>query len=122
MDAGQHGNAVPILKELSGKWPDEYRFGIQLVTCYQATGGIKEARILLEELFRRKNANAKEAAKKLKEHKEKNKDKESKELSAKEQREVRKLISQASRNPFSMHTLWAVFFLKKGKNTRRSSI
>ena len=115
MDAGQHGNAVPILKELSGKWPDEYRFGIQLVLCYQATGEKKEARVLLEELFRRKEKNAKEAAKKLKEHKEKNKDKESKELSAKEQRELRKLISQASRNPYSMQYLMGSLLFEEGK-------
>jgi tetratricopeptide (TPR) repeat protein len=115
IDAGQYGNAVPILKELSEKWPDEYRFGIQLVLCCQATGEIKRARALLEELFRRKEKNAKEAAKTLKEHKEKNKDKEFKELSAKEQRALRKLISQASRNPYSMQYLMGSLLFEEGK-------
>jgi predicted AlkP superfamily phosphohydrolase/phosphomutase/tetratricopeptide (TPR) repeat protein len=118
IDAGQYENAVPILKELSGKWPDEYRLGIQLVLCYQATGEKKEARALLEELFRRKEKNAKEAAKKLKEHKEKNKDKESKELSAKEQRGLRKLISQASRNPYSMQYLMGSLLFEEGKKDK----
>jgi predicted AlkP superfamily phosphohydrolase/phosphomutase/tetratricopeptide (TPR) repeat protein len=115
IDAGQYGNAVPILMELSGKWPDEYRFGIQLVLCYQATGEKKEARALLEGLFRLKEKNAKEAAKKLKEHKEKNKDKEPKDLSTKEQRELRKLVSQASRNPYSMQYLMGSLLFEEGE-------
>lgn len=115
IDAGQYSNAAPILKELSEKWPDEYRFGIQLVTCLQATGEISEARSLLEELFRRKERNAKEAAKKLKELKEQNKDKEFKDLSAKEQRGLRMLTAEASRNPYSMQYLMGSLLSEEGR-------
>ena len=115
IDAGQYHNALPILKELSEKWPDEYRFGIQLVSCYQVIGQTKEARSLLEELFRRKERNAKEAVKKLKELKKKNKDKEFKDLSGEEQREFRKLSVVASRNPYSMEYLMGTLLFEEGK-------
>ena len=115
IDAGQYSNAAPILKELSEAWPDEYRFGIQLVTCRQATGEIREARSLLEDLFKRKEHNAKDAAKKLKELKERNKDKEFKELNAKEERELRTLTAEASRNPYSMQYLMGSLLFEEGR-------
>jgi predicted AlkP superfamily phosphohydrolase/phosphomutase len=67
MDAGLHVKAVPVLKELLDGLPDEYRFGILLVNCYEAAGRIREARSLLEDLFARKKRNSAEARRKLKE-------------------------------------------------------
>jgi predicted AlkP superfamily phosphohydrolase/phosphomutase/tetratricopeptide (TPR) repeat protein len=115
IDAGQYSNAAPILKELSETWPDEYRFGVQLVTCHQSIGEIREASSLLEDLFKRKERNAKDAAKKLKELKERNKDKEVKELSAKEERELRTLTAEASRNPYSMQYLMGSLLFEEGR-------
>ena len=115
MDAGQHINALPILKELLEKWPDEYRFGIQLVFCHQALAEFREARFLLEELFAQKGRNAREAARKLKELKERNKGKEFKNLSEENQRELRKLTVEASRNPYSMEYLMGTLLFEEGK-------
>jgi thioredoxin-like negative regulator of GroEL len=67
MDAGLHVKAVPVLKELLDGLPDEYRFGILLVNCYEAASRIREARSLLEDLFARKKRNSAEARRKLKE-------------------------------------------------------
>ena len=115
IDASQYGNAVPVLEELHGKWPDEYRFGIQLVISCQALKEIKKARALLDELFVRKKNNMKEAAKQLKERHEKNGDKKPEELSAKEQRELRKLVAQASSNPYAMQYLMGSLLFEEGK-------
>ncbi len=114
MDAGRHCDSVQILKELFEKCPDEYRFGIQLVTCYQALDKIKEARSILEELFTRKERNAKDAAKELKEFKEINKDKELKDFSEEEQNILRKLTAEASINPHSMHYLMGTLLFEEG--------
>ena len=65
MDAGLHTDAVALLADLVMKWPDQYRFGIQLAFCYQAIGRPAEARRLLEELFARKEKNAVAAQEKL---------------------------------------------------------
>ena len=114
IDAGQHVNALPILKELLEKWPDEYRFGIQLVTCYQAIAEIRAARSLLEELFARKEHNAADAAKKLNELKERNKDREFKDFSEQEMHEWRNLSARASRNPYSMQYLMGALLFEEG--------
>ena len=79
---------------------------------------IKVARSLLEELFRRKERNAKEAVKRLKELKKKNKDKEFKDFSEQEQRELRKLTVEASRNPYSMQYLMGALLFEEGKGEK----
>ena len=58
MDASRHAEAAALLEELLEKWPDEYRFGIHLVSCLQALDKTPEARRVLEELLSRKQKNA----------------------------------------------------------------
>ena len=91
MDAGFYIKAIPILEEILEKWPDEYRFGIHLVSCYQTMERIRDARVLLEEIFQRKRKNARKAAKELKEYREKLKDGKPEEPSREEQRRLRNL-------------------------------
>ncbi len=114
-DAGYYSEATPVLEELLENWPDEYRFGIHLVTCYQALDRIKEARALIEELFKRKKVNARKAAKELKEFKKEHKDTTFDKLDKKDQLKFRKLRSEASRNPYAIEYLMGSIFFAEGK-------
>jgi len=102
MDANRHTEAMAILKELWQRWPDEYRFGIQLIQCYEAAEQIAEARPLLEELFKNKE---KAQAAAIEELKRLSKEKQPKEPSEKEQRKLRKLRATAGRNPYAIEYL-----------------
>ena len=52
MDAGQYGNAIPTSDgTASSKWPDEYRFGIQLVTLLSGNRGEKGKRAFYSKSF-----------------------------------------------------------------------
>ena len=115
MDANRHLEAIPILEELLQKYPDEYRFGIQLATCYEAAGRIREARPVLEALFQRKEKNAVEAAEKLKAFRQAHKDVKAEDLSEKERRELRKLRGQAGRNPYAMEYLMGSLLFAEGE-------
>ena len=117
MDAGLYINAIPILEEILEKWPDEYRFGIQLVSCYQTMEMISDARVLLEEIFQRKRRNARKAAKELKEYREKLKDRKPEELSREEQRRLRNLKAEASKSPYAMEYLMGALLFAEGRRT-----
>ena len=105
MDAARHAEAADLLQELESKWPDQYRFGIHLVSCLQALDKKVEARGVLEGLLARKKKNASEALPKLKELHEKLGDKKFDDLSEQEREEYQKLRAAASQNPFAMEFL-----------------
>ncbi|MDM8555350.1 alkaline phosphatase family protein [Desulfococcaceae bacterium HSG7] len=105
MDADRHTEAMSILDALLKKWPDEHRFGIQLITCHEAVGSIREARPILEEMFRRKDERAARSVEKLKALNEKHKETEIEDLSDEERREFRKLRAGAGYNPHDMEYL-----------------
>ncbi len=115
MDAGLHVKAVPVLKELFDGWPGEYRFGILLVNCYEATGRIMEARVLLEDLFARKKKNSAEARRRLKEFLDTHRDIPFQDLSAEDRRTVRRLRGEASLSSYSMEYLMGSLLAKEGK-------
>ncbi len=114
MDAGRHAEAADILERLLEEWPDEYRFGLQLVSCQQILGRLAEARTVLEELFRRKKHNAAEAGKKLKEWREEHKDAKPADLSQEEQRALHDLQAEAQSNPFALEYLMGSLLLAEG--------
>jgi tetratricopeptide (TPR) repeat protein len=114
VDAGQYGNASPILKELLEDWPEEYRFGIQLVICYQALGEMREARSLLEELFSRKEKAARKAARELEELKDRNQAISPGDITREDRRKIRKLRYQASTSQYAMEYLMGTLFLVEG--------
>jgi predicted AlkP superfamily phosphohydrolase/phosphomutase/tetratricopeptide (TPR) repeat protein len=51
LDARRYRNALPLLKDLVKKWPDEVRFSLHLAQCYLATRSRDEARAILEQLI-----------------------------------------------------------------------
>ena len=114
MDAGRHVEAIPLLEPMLEDWPEEHRFGVQLVTCLQALGRIKDARGVLEDTFKRKEKTAVRAREKLKDLHEEMKDKKFEDLSEKEQAELRKLNVQAGYNPYAMEYLMGSLLFAEG--------
>jgi len=115
MDAGLHGRAFPLLASLFADWPDQYRFGLQLVSCCQSLGRIQEARQVLEETFARKNRGATQARETLKALKEEIKDKTPEEIDEAQGRRLRSLGAQASFNPYAVAYLRATILFEEGK-------
>jgi predicted AlkP superfamily phosphohydrolase/phosphomutase/tetratricopeptide (TPR) repeat protein len=116
MDAGRHAEAIPILDLLVEGWPDQHRFGIQLVNCYQALGRVADARKLLEDIFRRKDLLAREAREKLRELNETLKDRKPEEVDQKQLRELRELRGRANFNPFAMEYLMGSLAFSEGNS------
>ena len=114
MDANRHLEAAETLEQLWEDWPDEYRFGLHLATCYQALERTAEGRKVLEELFERKEQNAAEAREQLAKWREEHPDVKFEDLEEKEQRDLRKLRSEAGRNPFAFEYLMGVQELADG--------
>ena len=116
MDAGRHADAIPLFEDLITKWPDQYRFGIHLVTCCLAVERIVDARGVLERLFASKTENSARALQKIKEFNQKHKDKKKEELKPDEQKELKKLRNEASKNPFSIEYLMGELLFAEGDN------
>lgn len=114
MDAGLYVEAVPILKDLLETWPDQHRFGTQLVTCLQALGRVTEARSLLDEIFRRKREGVVKSTRELKEFSKKHKDTRPGDFTAEEQRKLRELRTKASGNPYAMEFLMGSLLFEEG--------
>ena len=114
MDANRYGDAIPLLEELFERWPDEYRFGIQLVSCYQAMNWLPDARRVLEDLFRRKEQDASISREKLRRFAEELKDKKPQDLTEQETLQLRELRGRASWNPFAMEYLMGSLLFSEG--------
>ena len=115
MDAGRYADAMALLADLAAKWPDEYRFCIQLVQCHQAIGRPAEARRLLEETVCAEGEKHRRRAGEApgfpdQQHKEKKPE----DLSEQEQDELRGLLSEASWNPYAMEYLMGSLLLAEG--------
>ncbi|MBW1790341.1 MAG: alkaline phosphatase family protein, partial [Deltaproteobacteria bacterium] len=118
MDAGLHMEAVPILEDLVSGWPDEYRFGLQLVSCFQTLGRIREARPMLERVFERKTENVNKASKSLEALKRKHGGTPSKDLTEEHQAELRRLSAEVSRNPYALEFLMGSLLFEEGDPER----
>ena len=105
MDANRHEEAAALLEKLLADWPYEHRFGVQLVTCYQALDRLPESRQLLQDMFRRKEEDRAEAIEELKSFWEEHKEAKPEDLSAKQHRQLRQLRGRATRNPYAIHYL-----------------
>jgi predicted AlkP superfamily phosphohydrolase/phosphomutase/tetratricopeptide (TPR) repeat protein len=115
MDAGLYSKAIPMLEDLYERYPDEYRFGIQLVSCYQAIEQTVKARRVLEEVFERKRKNTRKARLELKGFREKMKDKSPEEWTQEDHRRLRKLRAEAGRNPYTMEFLMGSLLFKEDR-------
>jgi tetratricopeptide (TPR) repeat protein len=65
MDAGLHGEAIPLLASLYKRYPLEFRFGIQLANCLQATQNIYDLGRLVDDLNARWRTTREEARNRL---------------------------------------------------------
>jgi len=124
MDGGIYTNAIDILEPLYTKWPDEHRFGYQLVLCYQSLRRLPEMQETISCILERRSKEAEDAQEQIKALKlddeevqksqqevlEKMSDKEKKAF----QEERKALFTSASPNLFSMRQLEAKgYFLAK---------
>jgi predicted AlkP superfamily phosphohydrolase/phosphomutase/tetratricopeptide (TPR) repeat protein len=114
VDAGRHADAVTILQRIYRQWPSEYRFGIQLVHSYEALARIGEARVVLEEVFARKEKNATVAREKLEQWAEQHTDQKPEDLTEAEHEELRGLQMEASWNPYAVEYLRGSSLLAEG--------
>ncbi len=116
MDAGRNLDAISLLEELATNWPDEYRFGIQLASCYQAVERIADARRVLEQTLQQKQQNAADSLKTLQSFSETHKNTRPEDLTETQVREWRKLRSNASYNPYAVEYLMGSILLAEGKD------
>ncbi len=114
MDAGRHADAAVLLEKLWEQWPDEHRFGMHLVRCYEVLQRIPQARKHLEEVFRRKQRAIESSREKLGAWATEHGDKEPVNLSDKERRELRELRAKASWNSYVREYLLGTLRLYEG--------
>jgi tetratricopeptide (TPR) repeat protein len=114
MDAGRHLDAILLLENLVHDWPDEYRFGIQLVNCYQVVERVYEARTVLEALQETKEKNAVEARAKLEAFYEQQERIKPEDFSRSQRRDLRNLHAEASTNPYAMEYLMGSLCFAEG--------
>jgi len=115
MDAGLYTEAVSVFEELVEEWPDEYRFGIQLVSCYKSLDRITEARKLLEEVFKRKRKNAVKAREELSEFRKEIEGKKPEDFTEEEKRKFRNLRAEASTSHYAIEFLMGSLLFAEGK-------
>ncbi|MBU1419499.1 MAG: alkaline phosphatase family protein [Proteobacteria bacterium] len=117
MDAGLHGEALPLLVDLLEQWPDEFRFGLELAHCYQAIGRAAVSRPILMDIFTRKKRKVEEAEEELEQlRKEVELSVDKKEKREELQPRIRSLLQQASQNPYGISYLLGVACHAEGDN------
>jgi predicted AlkP superfamily phosphohydrolase/phosphomutase/tetratricopeptide (TPR) repeat protein len=114
MDANRHADAIPILEQLFADHPHEYRFGLQLVVCFQAVDWLPDARRVLELIFLRKEKDVLASRERLNRFTEEQKGKTAEELSEEQVSEFMDLRGRASSNPFAMDYLMGSQLLSEG--------
>ena len=118
MDAQRYLDAVALLEPLVVDWPNEYRFAIQLITCYQGLERLPEARHALEDLLERRKENAVQARLELKQFHEKHRDVDIETLEDRErhrlQQQAADLQREARENPIAVAHLWGIQLLAEG--------
>ena len=65
MDAGMHGEGIPLLLNLYKNYPLEFRFGIQLANCLRAMGRVNDLETVVDDLNQRWRVAAEEARKRV---------------------------------------------------------
>lgn len=118
IDAQRFPEATKLLEALFLEWPEEFRFGIQLVRCYQQLDRITEARLLFEEIIKRKKEVAIKAREELKQRKAEldNTQKEPQKLSRKERYQLRELQAKANTNQRTIHLILGQLLQAEGKH------
>jgi tetratricopeptide (TPR) repeat protein len=114
IDAGLYLHATALLERLGEKWPRESRFGIELASCYEALGRIREAREVAEKVMKLKDEDVDQARRELQAWHQAHGMKEPKELSAAERRTLRPLRSRIAVNPFAVEYLLGSLLFAEG--------
>ena len=111
--------AIEILEELWGKFPDESRFGVKLVESYIACGQPAKARTTLDRIRSEKQRYANEARERLTALRKEDEEKERKPEDLKEgdRRERRQLIMRAGINPHAFAYLEGRVATAEGDHT-----
>ena len=107
MDGNRHIDAIPTLRECWNRWPEETRFGVQLIQCHLALMQIAEARETMNLLVERKKAASEAAATELQEMLEKlnAEDKTPEDMDEKQAKQAQQLRARASLNPYGANML-----------------
>ena len=118
MDAGRFLDAIGLLADLAAKWPDEYRFGIQLVQCYEAVGRLASAAVA-GRAVRPQGEEHGGGQEKLRAFRERHAVSEGQsqqpaDLSEEDQEELRDLLEESSTNPYTMEYLMGSLLLAEG--------
>jgi predicted AlkP superfamily phosphohydrolase/phosphomutase/tetratricopeptide (TPR) repeat protein len=113
-DANRHAEAIPILEQLFEDRPNEYRFGIQLVTSYLALDWLADARQLLELIFRRKEEEVNASRERLTQLAEEQKETKAEEPGEEQMSELMELRGKASANPFAINYLMGSLLFSEG--------
>ena len=114
MDADRHADATVLLEKLLAEWPEEHRFGIQLVTCYQALGRYSDGRRTLEAVMARKREVMETSREELKRFQEEHKDAKPEDLTDEDRQKMRRLRARVSINPYSVEYLMGSLLLGEG--------
>ena len=105
---------MPILQKLIDQWPEEHRFGVELVSCFQALGRISEARTLLEAVFECKKTSALKAQEEMQAFQAKHQDKAPEDYTEPELRKIRDFRTKAAYNPYAMAYLMGSLLFAEG--------
>jgi len=115
VDAHMYAKAAGLLEDIVARWPNESRFGLQLVGCYQALQRSADARRVLDGVIARKTRKAGEAAAKLAEWQEQHSGQKIADLPDKERHEWRRVARDASTDPFTNECVQGVQLLNEGE-------
>jgi len=119
IDAGLHGEAVPILTRLFEQWPDEFRFGIELAHCCQAIGQASNSLPLLIDIFARKKCKAEKAEVELSHLRKQIEESDNKKEKLQElQPKIRELLKKTLQNPYGTAYLLGVAYHAVGDYTK----
>ncbi|MGJ3241769.1 MAG: alkaline phosphatase family protein [Opitutales bacterium] len=123
MDAGRYGDAMPILRKLWDRWPEESRFGVKLLGCHLSLEDAEGARTIFDRLVERKQAaveSSQEEIKTLTEELKKKLEEAGKEfpkdLERRDQQRLRRLRGHAGTNQQAMAFLEGSVLALEGKH------
>ncbi len=114
IDAGRPAQAVVMLESLWDQWPEESRFGVQLLTCMLTLERLDEAHRVLDMIRARKVRYAEQAREELRRIAEAQADEEDDELDRAEQTRRMRLRRRAQTNHGSLSYLEGRLYLAEG--------
>jgi predicted AlkP superfamily phosphohydrolase/phosphomutase/tetratricopeptide (TPR) repeat protein len=115
MEAGLHGEATHVLEGLFREWPNQFRFGIQLVQCYISMQLVVYAKTALDDILKRKKEYSRQVREELKKFTEEHKDIKPEDFSRKEQSDLRRMRAESSTSSCAIEYMRGEVLLSLGK-------